>query len=235
MKETKKFIIENTIYEVLVKKDKCRIQCKSCKNKLLVLIDNLKNVDNIICPTCSGKIVLNTNEYEVLDFYNLDIEENKKLYIRKEVLKNEEKLKEIHRKVLKNTDVREWLRSYLGFRRWAIKSGYKQWKILERYNNEEPYNESNCYWVIDNRVSRIEGKENKLSDTLNSIKKTHNLLVNLKSNLIQSKMELDELVISDYIGNRSVVIDIVNEINRIEKDIDNQIKNINKIKLEGEM
>ena len=41
----------------------------------------------------------------------------------------------------------EWSDSYLVFKEWAVKSGYKEGLEIDRKNNNKGYHPDNCRWV----------------------------------------------------------------------------------------
>ena len=61
----------------------------------------------------------------------------------------------------------EWKNSYLNFRNWAIKNGYKENLTIDRINVNGNYEPSNCRWVSDKVQSR--NKRSNVILTFNGI------------------------------------------------------------------
>lgn len=58
----------------------------------------------------------------------------------------------------------KWRKSYPPFKRWALKSGYRENLVIDRINSDGNYEPNNCQWITqaeNARKSNMERKEKK--------------------------------------------------------------------------
>lgn len=77
----------------------------------------------------------------------------------------------------------EWIESFENFSKWALNNGYADSLAIDRINNNENYEPSNCRWV---------------SNKINSLNKRNNLIFEYQNKKQCLKMWAEELNI-DYV------------------------------------
>lgn len=129
----------------------------------------------------------------------------------------------------------DWEVSYGLFRIWAEKSGYRPWKVLDRYDSSGGYNPDNCYWRLDSRNIDANREELKACNSYsNNVKYMKVLTHNIERILIELsavKSDCEILAGSEFIENRGNLLDTMKDIEEASKFLKRCSRNMDNIQL----
>lgn len=129
----------------------------------------------------------------------------------------------------------DWVQSYGLFRVWAEKSGYRPWKVLDRYDISGMYNPDNCYWRLDSKRVYADREElekyNSYGVNVKYMKSVSYSINRILIELSSLRSDCEVLLGSKFVENKGNIMDTIEDLGEAIKYIQRCEREMNNIQL----